>query len=437
MPRHQPPVPAPPCSRSGAAHSTGRRSVREPRTGEPALPGAAPATLDLYRQVVRRAASIGALRRPFKRAAAPVSLPQASARYLQVKHFVLERIAGGTLRAGERVPSENELVRQLAVSRMTANRALKELAADGVLVRVAGRRHLRRRAARARPPAGGAQHRRRDPRPRPRVPRARGGARARWPRRASSPSASRSSPARRSTTPCSRTSRAALPLQVEERYVNPLAAPGYLRNDFTRTTPHEFLIRVAPLQRAEHTVRALVPGAAHPAPAEARGRTRPACSSCAAPSPRVVSRASPTFIIPVRATSSPRTVSRGNAMSDSSTRMPLRAPRGPQLSCRSWLTEAPLRMLMNNLDPEVAERPAGARRLRRHRQGGPQLAVLRADRGGAARAQGRRDAPHPVGQAGRGIPHPRGCPARAARQLQPRARAGPTGSTSTSSTARA
>ncbi len=35
----------------------------------------------------------------------------------------------------------------------------------------------------------------------------------------------------------------------------------------------------------------------------------------------------------------------------------IRAPRGTQLSCRSWLTEAPLRMLMNNLDPEVAERP--------------------------------------------------------------------------------
>src|SRR3989449_2904061 len=38
-------------------------------------------------------------------------------------------------------------------------------------------------------------------------------------------------------------------------------------------------------------------------------------------------------------------------------RPPLRAPRGTALSCRSWLTEAPLRMLMNNLDPEVAERP--------------------------------------------------------------------------------
>jgi len=44
-------------------------------------------------------------------------------------------------------------------------------------------------------------------------------------------------------------------------------------------------------------------------------------------------------------------------MTAPSARLPLRAQRGPQLSCRSWLTEAPLRMLMNNLDPEVAERP--------------------------------------------------------------------------------
>ena len=35
----------------------------------------------------------------------------------------------------------------------------------------------------------------------------------------------------------------------------------------------------------------------------------------------------------------------------------IRAPRGTELSAKSWLTEAPLRMLMNNLDPEVAERP--------------------------------------------------------------------------------
>src|ERR1700727_2757049 len=35
----------------------------------------------------------------------------------------------------------------------------------------------------------------------------------------------------------------------------------------------------------------------------------------------------------------------------------VRAARGPELSAKSWLTEAPLRMLMNNLDPDVAERP--------------------------------------------------------------------------------
>ena len=35
----------------------------------------------------------------------------------------------------------------------------------------------------------------------------------------------------------------------------------------------------------------------------------------------------------------------------------IRAPRGTGLSCRSWLTEAAFRMLQNNLDPEVAERP--------------------------------------------------------------------------------
>ncbi len=36
---------------------------------------------------------------------------------------------------------------------------------------------------------------------------------------------------------------------------------------------------------------------------------------------------------------------------------PVRAPRGSTLTAKSWQTEAPLRMLCNNLDPEVAERP--------------------------------------------------------------------------------
>jgi len=44
-------------------------------------------------------------------------------------------------------------------------------------------------------------------------------------------------------------------------------------------------------------------------------------------------------------------------MTESNPRLPIHAPHGTGLSAKSWQTEAPLRMLMNNLDPEVAERP--------------------------------------------------------------------------------
>src|SRR6266699_2923750 len=44
-------------------------------------------------------------------------------------------------------------------------------------------------------------------------------------------------------------------------------------------------------------------------------------------------------------------------MIDASGARPVRAPRGAELTCRGWQQEAALRMLMNNLDPEVAENP--------------------------------------------------------------------------------
>jgi GntR family histidine utilization transcriptional repressor len=187
-----------------------------------------------------------------------VSLPQAAARYLQVKDFILERIAGGTLRAGERVPSENELTRTLTVSRMTANRALRELAADGVLVRVAGvgtfvaEQRVHAHPLEVRNIADEIRARGHEYRVKVLA--------------LDSLSATRELAERCGVKPGAQLDYSLLthfedaaPLQVEERYVNPQVAPGYLRNDFSRTTPHEFLIRVAPLQRAEHIVRALVP----------------------------------------------------------------------------------------------------------------------------------------------------------------------------------
>jgi len=48
-------------------------------------------------------------------------------------------------------------------------------------------------------------------------------------------------------------------VQYEERWVVPAAAPGYLAQDFTRTTPSEYLVKVAPLARVEYRIEARPP----------------------------------------------------------------------------------------------------------------------------------------------------------------------------------
>ena len=53
----------------------------------------------------------------------------------------------------------------------------------------------------------------------------------------------------------------------------------------------------------------------------------------------------------------PRAIKQGHPVTRLDNSRLIRSPRGSTLSARSWLTEAPLRMLMNNLDPDVAERP--------------------------------------------------------------------------------
>src|SRR6195256_159264 len=58
--------------------------------------------------------------------------------YLRVKRHIVENISSGKWATSARVPSENEIVKSFGVSRMTANRALRELSDEGVLVRIAG-----------------------------------------------------------------------------------------------------------------------------------------------------------------------------------------------------------------------------------------------------------------------------------------------------------
>ncbi|RCI70781.1 histidine utilization repressor, partial [Pseudomonas aeruginosa] len=49
-----------------------------------------------------------------------------------------------------------------------------------------------------------------------------------------------------------------IPVQIEDRYVNAAVAPDYLKQDFTRQTPYAYLTQVAPLTEGEHVVEAIL-----------------------------------------------------------------------------------------------------------------------------------------------------------------------------------
>lgn len=178
-------------------------------------------------------------------------------RYQQVREHILARIRAGDWRANARVPSEHELMRELGVARMTANRALRELAQMGVLRRVAGLGtfvadlksvghplSIRNIAEEIR--ARGRAHR----------------AEVLALHLVEAPAGIALSLALGATRRRVFHSRIVhyedhTPIQLEERWVNPQIAPAYLKMDFTTITPHEHLIEVAPLERIEHRVSAV------------------------------------------------------------------------------------------------------------------------------------------------------------------------------------
>ena len=178
--------------------------------------------------------------------------------YLQVKRHILDNIGSGKWGTSMRVPSENDIVKSFGVSRMTANRALRELRDEGVLVRVAGvGSFVADQHAHAHPLEirGIADEIRR----RGHTHRAEIVSLERI--RAAAELAEDFGIAPRSELYCSvivhfENDR---PIQLEDRYVLPKLAPDYLKVDFSLTTPYDYLIKVAPLQEAEHLLRAVMP----------------------------------------------------------------------------------------------------------------------------------------------------------------------------------
>jgi GntR family histidine utilization transcriptional repressor len=175
--------------------------------------------------------------------------------YARVKLHLKDALAAGRWPPGAQMPSEADLVAQFGVSRMTVNRALRELQSEGLVQRVQG---LGTFAAPLHRVAGALQLRdlHEEMAERGQVH----SAEVHLQRQEPAPAALAE---RLGLTPGAAVFHTLIvhrcngqPLQCEDRYVNPAAAPDYLAQDFTRTTPTHHLLTVAPLWEAQYTVEA-------------------------------------------------------------------------------------------------------------------------------------------------------------------------------------
>lgn len=178
--------------------------------------------------------------------------------YAGVKQLVLDRIHSGEWPPNFRVPSENELVAELGVSKMTANRALRELANEGELVRIRGlgsfvaERKGYSELFEVRNIADEITERGH-----------------RYEANVVLLQAERASPdtADKLDIPIGTEvfhsiivhSENDVPVQLEDRFVNPAMAKDYMVQDFAAITPNVYLTREAPLSGAEHIVEAAMP----------------------------------------------------------------------------------------------------------------------------------------------------------------------------------
>jgi GntR family histidine utilization transcriptional repressor len=178
--------------------------------------------------------------------------------YAKVKDHILENIRSGAWGAGRRVPSENELVESFGISRMTANRALRELTAEGFLSRVPGVGTFVKEA-----PALSSLMELRN------IAEEIAQRGHRYSSRIISRHEVDSNPALAEEFEDRDLKRLfhivivheenGVPVQLEDRYVNPQVAPAFLTQDFTSITPTAFLLAEAPVDELEHTVEAVLP----------------------------------------------------------------------------------------------------------------------------------------------------------------------------------
>jgi GntR family histidine utilization transcriptional repressor len=177
-------------------------------------------------------------------------------RYTAIKDHIIQRIDSRSWKAGDRVPSENELASEFAVSRMTARRALQELGEEGILVRTQG---LGSFVADARPRSSMLEIHSID-----QEIAARGHVHRADVLKLQSITADNNTALLLGLEDGASIYHSILlhwendkPLQYEERFVNPRFGKNYLAQDFTRLTPSNYLSGISPLTEADQSIEAV------------------------------------------------------------------------------------------------------------------------------------------------------------------------------------
>ncbi len=180
--------------------------------------------------------------------------------YERVKRLIDRRIASGEWPPGTRIPSEFALVRELGVSRMTINRALRELSLLGRLRRVQGVGSF---VAEAKPHSALFEVRNIAVEIAERGHRHEASIHRLAAERAPAEIAAGFglSPGAKVFHSILVHSENDLPVQIEDRFVDPRIAKDYLAQDFRRETPFVYLSRLAPITEAEHEIEAVLPAA--------------------------------------------------------------------------------------------------------------------------------------------------------------------------------
>ncbi len=181
----------------------------------------------------------------------------ATPKFAEIKQYILARIESGEWEEHTRVPSENQLAEQFECSRMTARRGLTELVESGVLERTQGlgtfvaelksqssMMAIRNIADEIKDRGHGYSVKELELT----------SIEAIAPIAIALGLEAGSQVYYSVLVHC----KDGVPLQLEERFVNPKLVPEYLAQDFTTQTPHEYLSQVAPLTEARHTLEAVV-----------------------------------------------------------------------------------------------------------------------------------------------------------------------------------